>query len=567
MPRSAYLQAGGGGLSLFLFVAFWCAFGFYHETNDDLVYQSLLSGLWAHQPVTDFLYYHYFTAHFYAWLYGIFPNIEWYALSMYFLLFWACVNCFLLLHKVFDHQKRSILIYFQILFFVAAFCCNPVFFNFTRSAILLCGSSILLLAAKMFRLPEGGKPSSAFLLWCFVGFALAHLTRPEAVYLCLLLFLPILALLALLHNKAKKALKTMLIPFLVILLTINGLHSVLQSQESKQTLRKTSYIANIVNAHLWQNNATLSPSDTLVRAAIKHWFFADGEQLSMQRLQKLTYGSRFTFNQTVKHRIGERFTKLRKRLLKPHFIPLLVYLTLVFILLIICANNKRQKRTIAVLFCHQLWFWSVLLAVYASSKLPDRLLYPLLGLNLLLSIALLPQSFSRKLGKSGLLISLCVALLCLPPFLFGMRDKCKDLQYNGRQNQQILRQINASFSQQTLIYTAPSFRLLEDLPTLSKFDLKDNNNHLLIQGWASGLPFFEAYMQSICGVGNVLDFFTGATDKETAFFIADKSAMDFFVQYFEGIHQLNFGYEAVPVPSLSRLLEKKGLKIYKLNKI
>ncbi|UOQ68118.1 hypothetical protein [Hymenobacter volaticus] len=134
--------------ALLLLLAGW-GLGCYFETNDDPVIILLLRGTAAGAPVTDLhLYFHGFSTLF-ARLYQLFPEVPWFGVVLYALLYVATVLVFSVLDQLLiGRVSPTKVTWLLVLFFLVAWLEHGLWFNYSRVPVLLAGTGILFAAQR-----------------------------------------------------------------------------------------------------------------------------------------------------------------------------------------------------------------------------------------------------------------------------------------------------------------------------------------------------------------------------------------------------------------------------------
>ena len=271
-----------------LFVTSYIVFGFYYGTSDDATVEALIRGVFFSHPITEFFAFHRITAVLYAHLYQLSPDIPWYGIFMHGLLLLAITNYFALIHR---HGEKiitncAVLTPLLIVFYLVFFLDGVIFITYTKVAILLAASSVLLIIDGTLKTEESQRPPYWQLGGYFFLFLVGFLTRPQAGILCIVLLLPF----AILYSPAKRGLSRTFCVFVVLISIVGLLKSydyVTSSDGSRYYWTVSSYITNLYDYRGEGKNLT-EPQDAIKYRAITRGALADRESLSVDFLSRIS---------------------------------------------------------------------------------------------------------------------------------------------------------------------------------------------------------------------------------------------------------------------------------------
>ena len=558
-------------VSILLFLLTYYFFGFYAETNDDLAFIWGLKGYFSLQPITDFLYYHHGLSSFYAALYTCTNQIAWYGWAMYAYLFIAALFAYFVL----KNEKRALwenLLIFAA-FFTAIFYQHLVHFNFTRSAFLLIiGSFLWALKEYCSKQEEEEKKYSTSNKWFAFGwlffFTIGFLTRPTTAYLSLVLLFPLGIYLALKNNRLKQVRRAVYFPIFALILGFHILQWLTISPEKQVIIDKQASIAHLVNAKIVKDDKgkTWTARDSIIYETTLHWLVGDKETLTKSTLAKYTFEEDLVVNADTLQRIPNVLEELLKRIWKEYkavlfWIAFIVMLS--FWRAVSSPTSKREAFSIPViLILFQLFFVLVLVGVNITMKMPNRVLEPLLLLNMLVVWMLLPSAYWSK--KMSLSVALGVFLLSgfsakntfesTRPFLKAQIER-----------QEMVAELNKQLQRKIVLFTLPSAILMEDVHPLKPLNLSANNQYLFLQGWLTALPNFYESLAELTRISETTfrDAFVELAKQEELRLIGNKQTVELLSNYFEVVYE----EELIFYESEKQLkgFEEQGLMVYQLS--
>jgi len=591
--------------SILLFVLTHAIFGFYNETNDDLTFIWGMKGYVSLQPITDFLYYHHGLANIYAALYALTSKIAWYGWLMYAYLLISCILLYFILEQKEKKLWENLLLFTA--FFAAIFYQQLVYFNFTRPAFLLIITSFLFALKQEIKMASiGSKPntSSPFFsenrkvnavpttsnrllkksffnfnsyfnfhsllgLGCLLCFAIGFLSRPTTAYLSLVLLLPISLFLAWKHQCIKQVSRKIYFPILVLIMGFHLLQWLNTTPEKQAIIEKQAAIAHLVNAKITKEPDQWTARDSIVYEAAINWLVGDNETLTKTQLATYTFEEDFVLNATTFQKIPSVLKELTSRIWQ-NYQSVLCFLLVLWgasVWFLMVSSNSIQKREAwricVALTLFQVLFVVLLVGVNITMKMPNRVLEPLLFLNMLTTFMLLPSAYLPKKVALGMVLGMFLLAYFPAKNTFIIAQTYQKSQTEG---QQMLAELNQKVTGKTIVFTLPATTLMEDAHPLQPFNLSPQNQYLFLQGWLTALPNFYASLSQNLLVPPVSfkAAFEELVGKDDTVFIANGHTMNLLKAYFEEVYGVDFVFEEVEEKLAS--FEEKGIAFYRVLK-
>ncbi|MGB0930895.1 MAG: hypothetical protein ACPGVB_08975, partial [Chitinophagales bacterium] len=474
--------------TVLLFFLTHCLFGFYAETNDDLAFIWGMKGYVSLQPITNFLYYHHGLAFVYAGLYELTDKVAWYGWLMYFYLFIGSVLVYFILEEKEKPFWQNLLLYLA--FFTTILYSQLVYFNFTRPAFLLIITSFLwalkreidenLYSANQVEDYPNLFQKNIFnssLAWLIL-FIIGFLTRPTTAYLSLTLLIPIGLYLAWQKKCLKSVSQRIFLPILVIILSFHLLQWATNTSDKQAIIDKQAGIAQLVNAKIAKNPELWTRRDSIIHKAAIYWLVGDKETLTKEQLSKYTFEGEVILNTTILQKIPTVLKQLQIRIWQ-NYKPVLCWL---FVLLgagiwRLVALRKRSNesnltetndQSLIAILLFQLFFVVVLVGVNITMKMPNRVLEPLLLLNMLASsMVFFDASISRNV-KVGAALGMLLLVYFPAKNTFVATSSYQSSQ---TKRQEMITELNQKIDDKTVVFTLPSAILLEDAHPLKPLNL------------------------------------------------------------------------------------------------
>ncbi|QNH60638.1 hypothetical protein [Hymenobacter sediminicola] len=355
-------------LPALLMLAVAAGLGSYFETNDDAAIIQLLRGTTAATPVTTlYLYFHGLSAVL-AWLYQAMPEVPWYALLLYALLYAATAGTFTFLDRLLvGRLPAGWAMLLLTLFFLVAWLEHGFWFNYVRVPILLAGVGVLCAAQR---------PQSRWALWWgLLAFALSWLIRPSAALLGLLAAAPGAWWLS-----GRRSLPVL--GGAVAWAIVGAVWLQLTWSPAAATFRRLDVLkSNLLDFQLAAPPVKqLTATDSLGLAATQQWLLADSTLINeafFVRAAPLPTPRYF-----LTHIAPAKLSQTLPQLVRDYF-PLL--LLLLASILLQTGRGVPHSRSFWLL---QAGYVGLMLVLAAVLKLPPRIALPLLDLWVLSNLAL-----------------------------------------------------------------------------------------------------------------------------------------------------------------------------------
>lgn len=550
-----------------LFLLSQYLFGFYAETNDDLAFVWGMKGYVSLQPITDFLYYHHGLASIYTGLYGLTDKVAWYGWLMYAYLLIGSVLVYFILEEKEKAFWQNLLLYLA--FFTAILYSQLIYFNFTRPAFLLIISSFLWVLKREINATSSSNARFYSHIGWLLLFTIGFLTRPTTAYLSLTLLFPISIYLAWQKKTLKSVSQKIYVPILILIIGFHLLQWATNTPEKQAIVDKQAAIAQLVNTKITKNPEQWTRRDSIIHKAAIYWLVGDNETVTKEQLSKYTFEGEVILNKTTLQKIPTVLKELQTRIWQ-NYKSILCWL-LVLIGASIWELVFRRKRTdspiytfanhnpLLAIVLFQLFFVVILVGVNITMKMPNRVLEPLLLLNMLVGSMLLPSEIISK----NALIGTALAMLLLAYFpAQNTFTATSTYQSSQTKRQEMVAEFNQKTRDKTVVFTLPAATLLEDAHPLKPLNLSPNNRYVFLQGWLTALPNFYASLSQ--NKNNAATTFKGAflnlVDNEQVIFISNEDVNRLLTQYFAEVYGVELVFEEVKEGLVS--FEEREMKKY-----
>ena len=549
---------GDGLVTFLLFIAVYGLYGFYYQTNDDLLFVLMIRGSLSPEPVTAFYDAHIFTANIYAFLYQYLPSVSWYGLFHYGAMALAFLFLLSIVRTFFTGKWQWVLgLLLSLLLFVWGFAPNLIWFNYTRPAILVAGIVLIFIHIK--------SRSSKIGIVYFFGWLLfvwALCTRPHAVYLVLALLFPVSLVLSLIDRKDRKRLMLCWLPILGISLLFFINDGFLKTSSQVQYEQKAE--ALFLNKSFGSEGAELSKRDSIIKLSLNNFMWADNELMSVESLRKIYPQKKYNLLDWQALNFHSAKETLWVRSI--HRMPILSLLVLVFFLVLIFSYGNW--RSILASVSLQLFFLVILFAVTVLIKMPDRLFLPMVFLWVIfslyhLSVSISSDFYRKSVYKIGLFKKISIALLFLG-FCFCSissfnleNDSTLEAKSNLKIRSRVFDQIN-SLQGKTIVFTPATNFLLNDLNPLAELQLSPRNQYVFAFGWPSLFESHVAQMKEISGEGSFRKFIESVAGDSNVLFFSDEYAQKMLNAYCSEVFGQNLTWSrSEKLPDLQTTIEKQ----------
>ncbi|ALD21080.1 hypothetical protein [Hymenobacter sp. DG25A] len=367
--------------------------GFYYETNDDLAIIQLLRGNTAATPVTNLHLYFHGLAWVLAGLFRLLPNVPWYGVLLYGLLYAATALTFAVLDRLVRHRVAPGLVtLLLVLFYSMAWVEHAMWFNYMRVPLLLAGAGLLYAAQR----PE---QFSARIIG-IVAFGLSWLIRPSAADLALLLVVP-----GVLWLGGRRA-----VPVLAAAVAwalIGGLAAGLLRGPEASTFRTLDVLKSNVNDYQLYRPMPRTPADSLGVQEVEQWLLGDSVLINEAFFSRVYVPDARYFTQEV---LPQKLLLTASQLVLNYF-PVLFLILALQVWVATSARMAGRGR----FWLLQVAFLVLLFGLGSMLKLPSRLALPVLDLWVLTNLVFLLRD-SRRPVNHEILSFLLVLLLAAAPY-------------------------------------------------------------------------------------------------------------------------------------------------------
>ncbi|MBO3269424.1 hypothetical protein [Hymenobacter defluvii] len=343
-------------LPALLLLATIVGLGSYYETNDDTVLTLFLQGRMSAVPITSLhLYFHGVAAPL-AYLYQQWPDVPWYGLLLYGLLYLATALLFRVLYRLLRAWLRpGETVLALVLFFLVGWLEHAMWFNYMRVPLLLAAAGVWYAAARPAR--------NTALVIGILAFGIAWLIRPSAAVLGLLLAVPGAWWLS--GRRSWRVLASAAALALVGALAVS-----LTRSPTAATFRRLDVLKSNLNDYQLLRPTPRTATDSLGVRAVQHWLLADSTLVNEGLFERaLPLDATYFVQETVPAKLRET-----AQLLVQNYFPLLVLLLLSWIWVARRARHIGRREFVLV----QVGFGVGLLLLAGILKLPPRLALPYL---------------------------------------------------------------------------------------------------------------------------------------------------------------------------------------------
>ena len=540
-------------LPFILFVTTYGVFGFYYGDSDDPVIEALIRGLFFSHPVTEFFSFHRITAVAYAHLYQLFPNIPWYGISMYALLLLAVTNYFVLIHRQVEKfiTNYALLTPLLTIFYLVFFLDGVIYIFFTKVAILLAASSILLILDGMLKADDIRRLPYWHAAWYFLLFTLGFLTRPQAGLLCIFLLLPF----AVLYHPGKRRLLRALYVF-VALFSVVGVLKIYDystwTKGSEYYWSVSPYIVNIYDFRHEGKNLD-GPQDSIKYRAVTRLALSDREMINVGFLSRISSDQLIDIGRLKPIELARAVRTIGDNISRYQLLIVFVILAAASVVLIV---NRHELPFICRLkfVTFSFLYWSGVVLLAAFWKMPDRVLSPivvayitgsLLFISTLLDYFKLFKASHRVSASSRVIASLWI-VTCFALIFAGYRKiPTTKMRVEGIAQMSMLRElINREFEGKILVFSnLAAFLVNQSLLTVGH--LSSHNRYIFVDGsWLSLLPEYPQHLKEITGSDRLSDAFDFLLqNREKVIFVSSPYRNAFIQEYFSSIYNRDFEFE------------------------
>jgi len=507
--------------TLLLFAMTYWLFGFYYETNDEVQMELFFRGITVPEGSWDLYYWHRFSGIILTHLYSCAPDVPWYGLFLYFLLYLATINYFIILKTFLSNIGKWTQYFIFTLFFFLILFENVINLNFLRVTLNLCMSGYLIFICMCIRSKLYYK-NVLFFLYCFFCVSMAIQIRPEGGFLLLFIFALFSGVFIFL-NKIQYGIYIsglLLVLFSVgIILAFNYINT---SVDQKSDEAIIPHIQTLYNYDIPHNITTTD--DSLKVQIITDGYFWDQNVITKQFLNKITPNRnllnvfQINFNSFIDSAKHLGFIWIKNNL------PLItVYLFILFSFCVFLYRTRRKTIMFQYLSTQVLYFiFIIILDIYY--KMPHRLYTPLITLVFLVNtIFWLIINFDlcqipKFMVKFFVLIFMTAAII----YCIKLNSKIDFLKSRKSGNYKYLADMDAFNHGKVIVFNKHAIFLFNGLDPLKTTPLSDRNNYI-IWGWFNWYSSYKKFLFSLSGEKNFLEIMKYVLSRDHMFLSSDEN--------------------------------------------
>ena len=379
MPKYKYFLLFFGGIAILLL---WSFFPVSFDNNDDQAMFAIASGLFSGISSPNLILSNIFNGKLLNLLFSLTKSFNWYTLYLQMIQMLCFLSiCFLFIkNKNVDFLTSLFLVVFILLSF---FTLSIVKLQFTTVALFCCFTALFYLQSEIKKL------SKLILVFTFIYFSI--LIRKESLYIFILFSLPLLII-------KRKEIKFSSAYFTSILFALmffgisvyyNNNNSLYQQQHTYSNVNALDIIAakpiKINNTFLENNNFTHDDIKLL-----QSWLVADDAYLSGNKMKELAKSLKVNRNSS------EVLTELKKFINDERYLLLIYFMTIISVLFF-------DRKSISILMLNLAAFLFLLIYLTITSRIPHRIIYPILSYLILTNIFLFVTIEKKSYIKSAVL--------------------------------------------------------------------------------------------------------------------------------------------------------------------
>ena len=559
-------------ISLLLLIFCYHYFGSYFEMNDDPRYVMAMKGFASPHPYNNFVSVYKFTSNLYIDLYKYFPNVGWYGISMFMLLWGALFNIYTILYLV----LRSRMNYFFILtlfivFFFSVFFQNVYWINFTRPSIIVTTSFIMLVAILYLHI-ETLRKNKWILVFPALTYGFGHLTRLDAGYLGFVFG----SLFSLLFIFKQKPLFPFLLKFLlpiaifILLVKTTDLFSQKNSTRNKDFLKKTELIRQLID---YRNAAAYIPKDAKdtmsYYAMISARYCSDDKVISVDFLEKLTNETAL-LTETNRKKFSDEFGTFLQSLNQENSLAARInYGLFALFILWFSLSPKNNYFNFLKYFSWQLFFLMLITSMSYFMKLPARIFNPLLVMLTLGNLIFTGSILRFKNTRLNYLILLpCLFIIIgIPNFVKSNNTLITNYKEFGEVNRMMLDHMNSTFTNTIFIPTnLRSWEMHNATDPINEINFKNGNSYVYLTIELSLAPETKDQLIDKFGTADHSLLFKKISQLNNVIFISDETFNNFLKAYYHYIYGQDYYFEPVN-PNPPPFLQYTKLNYYRLKQL
>lgn len=570
-------------ISLLLFGATFCFFGFFYGWLDDALIANYFQGIILHQPIDHAIGCFFLLAQLFVKLYRFVPSVPWYGTLMGFWMFLATVNFLIfVLNYIIPYltDKKWLAVLLCILLYQLIWIENVYLINFTRTAVLLMGTSFLNLVSITYK-NQRGKYYWLIASYFMCTFLLGLFLRMEVVYILLPFF--VIYIFIQQKNKAYRTIAALML----CLLVFKAAEKYFFPQDVAPG-KKIAHILNIVDGlNTYNPNLDLlatSPKNL----ALFYNYFPDSTSVSDVYLKSIGPASPIDL-------IGVKYfwRNLNSEILKSvnytaeYHHPLNWFwktVCFVFFNLVILGlsffyvmKNRLEGRLFMLQILLVTAFLITALLITVLAKMEDRVLNPALIIFTMGYLAVWLQHNNIVKGLNS------KAFLCVLTIVLAASATGRTLNYLVVANQKndelklkksIIDELNVNFNNKLIFFDVWTMSVLHQSP-LDKIKLNPSNTYTAYGDYFSNFqPAHVQYLKDMCGKTDFISFYKCLYERRSnvVFVFSKQYRKELIEKYAKDVYGQKIAFKEINANSkLSRLhysflWVRQDFKYYTLDK-
>lgn len=528
------------------FLCYWVWGMFYNEYTDKFFTAYVDGSFDSGTPKAVFYNYGYLTiiSQLMAWLYGLWPSLNWYGIIVQAIMVFTTGGFLFLLQSLYlSVAKHKWLVGLASVSLLPFWIYHIVLYRTTELAFLAFGvsSMVLILSFTSALGPAMGKLRSVR-AYFLILFLISTLVRVEPILMSSIIWVPY-GLIAWNHKAQRKAVLKVL---LVTVVCVGGSYGLYMSTigagsamfKERRVYNYTIWDFGQADEHLNLNSA----ADSIKLKAAQQFFVSDKYEMNgafYQRIGILPLEKSVDaipgFLLDIELRV-DKALHIWRSLLAGQWVMFAAAIVLFIGASLLLLLNGRYKQW-AFMLALQLWFYLVLFAVTVFMKMELRVLCPLLTLNMILIVSLIfvwvDLNAERAKVNTTILNLTLVSLVVLGVFKFNeLRSVTADYQVGAKNIRAFKKELLAEHGDKTIIFNSICWQLL-------RADLFDNNElqaDMQLLAFDNGelymYPTYDKTMQQWCGSDHLSDIAKAIVEKkEEVLFVSTVDRMHLIEDY------------------------------------
>lgn len=546
-------------LPIILFIMCYLAFGYYFETNDDFVISALLKG--DLQPQGGYYelsnLFLFKIAFIYHILYVYIPKLPWYGITLLILNLAACINIFYITDKLISKYFHK---YFNTIIFICVFIIiffeNVIEINYTRTSIILGGSSLLLIFFNLSS--EGNLKINKYIIIQFALFIFALLIRPMGGLLSSLILIPVIIFFIIKSNNSRKLFYYLASIYFIILI-LYSYTQYFKPADEKHYLDNLLKVANFMDWGIDKEVKNNNVQDSIKKQAAKNLFISDKQIINSEFLDKISSSNYFSYDKINISRIKSAVISTFQLSEKNY--PGICLFYLITLGLLFYTNFKINKSSFWFVLIIQFIFFILFISISVFMKLPDRIFYPLSTIIITCNFILLSYSNLNFIKNKKIFISILILAVSVIFSFISMEKRYSALNNLNIENKECFSTLEREYKNTIFLITQPSYILFDGNGSLENLHLENNKTFPLI-GWNTILPSYALEIKEMCKSSNINDFFNFLKNNNDFILISNTKFNLFLEIYFKTFYnnEIKFTQE----PESPEILKKRDLYLYKI---